>query len=239
VIVLKIPTSVSRFDLCSHLHGQVIKPSVVGGFENAAHIAKWAQMHDKMAVIICAYENSVALASYIQLAHYVDQQNSTVSRMKNKDTCEAVAHGLGTYQWLREDISEKQLKFHVTTLCDGIGASVEDASGYLQHLNINSEKIERTYGEEKPRSYSIQVDVDDCSYRLKIQEAGDPTNVSGLFWWKIRWFTVKNFILHFARFMFSCCGKLLLECDMITACKLAEKEEECHFSPFLKKWPPS
>jgi hypothetical protein len=57
----------------------------------------------------------------------------------------------------------------------------------------------------------------------------DPTNVNGLFWWKIRWSTVKKFILHFAWFMFSCCGKLILECDMITACKLAEKEEECHF----------
>ncbi|KAF0928968.1 hypothetical protein E2562_011059 [Oryza meyeriana var. granulata] len=37
----------------------VIKPSVVGGFENATYIAKWAHMHDKMAVISSTYESSV------------------------------------------------------------------------------------------------------------------------------------------------------------------------------------
>ncbi|XP_025816542.1 protein PHYLLO, chloroplastic isoform X5 [Panicum hallii] len=154
----------------------VIKPSVVGGFEKAAHIAKWAQMHDKMAVISSAYESSVGLASYIQLAHYVDQQNSVVSRIKNKDTCGVVAHGLGTYQWLREDVSEQKLNIHATPLGDGIRASVEDARGYLHHLNINNNKIERTYNDEKLRSYSVQVDVDDCSYLVKLQEAGDHIN---------------------------------------------------------------
>ncbi|KAL6634634.1 hypothetical protein ACP70R_027305 [Stipagrostis hirtigluma subsp. patula] len=154
----------------------VIKPSVIGGFENAAHVAKWAQMHDKMAVISSTYESSIGLASYIQLAHYVDQQNYIVSRIKNKDTCGAVAHGLGTYQWLREDVSEQKLQIHANPLGDGIGASVEDAHGYLRHLNIKSEKIQRTYSEEKLRSYSIQVDVDDCSYLVKLQEAGDNTN---------------------------------------------------------------
>ncbi|KAF8653016.1 hypothetical protein HU200_062451 [Digitaria exilis] len=154
----------------------VIKPSVIGGFENAVHIAKWAQMHDKMAVISSAFESSVGLASYIQLAHYVDQQNSTVSRIKNKDTCGAAAHGLGTYQWLREDVTEQKLNIHATPLGDGVRASVEDAYGYLHHLNINNDKIERTYSEEKLRSYSIQVDVDDCSYLVKLKEAGDHTN---------------------------------------------------------------
>uniref|UniRef100_A0A0A9CFW5 Mandelate racemase/muconate lactonizing enzyme C-terminal domain-containing protein n=1 Tax=Arundo donax TaxID=35708 RepID=A0A0A9CFW5_ARUDO len=154
----------------------VIKPSVVGGFENAAHIAKWAQMHDKMAVISSAYESSVGLASYIQLAHYVDKQNSIVSRIKNKDTCGVASHGLGTYQWLREDVSEQKLKIHITPLGGRIGASVEEAHSYLHHLNINKKKIERTYSDEKLRSYSIKVDVDECSYLVKLQEAGDRTN---------------------------------------------------------------
>ncbi|CAN6273232.1 unnamed protein product [Urochloa humidicola] len=154
----------------------VIKPSVVGGFENAAHIAKWAQMHDKIAVISSAYESSVGLASYIQLAHYVDQQNSIVSRIKNKGTCGAAAHGLGTYQWLKEDVSEQKLNIRATPLADGIRASIEDAHGYLHHLNLSRNKIERTYSEEIPRSYSMQVDVDDCSYLVRLQEAGDHTN---------------------------------------------------------------
>uniref|UniRef100_A0A0A9CKR0 AB hydrolase-1 domain-containing protein n=1 Tax=Arundo donax TaxID=35708 RepID=A0A0A9CKR0_ARUDO len=133
-------------------------------------------MHDKMAVISSAYESSVGLASYIQLAHYVDKQNSIVSRIKNKDTCGVASHALGTYQWLREDVSKQKLKIHITPLGGGIGASVEDAHSYLHHLNINKKKIERTYSDEKLRSYSIKVDVDECSYLVKLQEAGDRTN---------------------------------------------------------------
>lgn len=170
---------------CFCCHDQVIKPSVVGGFENAAHIAKWAQLHDKMAVISSTFESSIGLASYIQLAHYVDHQNSIVSRIRNKDTCRAAAHGLGTYQWLREDVSDQTLKIDASPHGEGIQASVEDAHGYLHHLSINNDMIERTYVEEKLRSYSIQVDADDCSYLVKLREAGDHTNVRILlFFWK-------------------------------------------------------
>uniref|UniRef100_A0A0D3F6X6 Mandelate racemase/muconate lactonizing enzyme C-terminal domain-containing protein n=1 Tax=Oryza barthii TaxID=65489 RepID=A0A0D3F6X6_9ORYZ len=154
----------------------VIKPSVVGGFEAAACIAKWAHMHDKMAVISSTYESSVGLATYIQFAHYVDRQNDITSRIKNKGSCGNVAHGLGTYQWLREDVSDQKLKIHVPPLGDGIRASAEDAHGYLQHLVINDKKIERTYSEEKLRSYFIQVDGDNFSYQVKLQEGGDCTH---------------------------------------------------------------
>lgn len=154
----------------------VIKPSVVGGFESAAHIAKWAHMHDKMAVISSAYESSVGLATYIQFAYYVDRQHDLVSRIKGNDSCGSVAHGFGTYQWLREDVSEQKLKIHAPLLGDGMGASVEDAHGYLQHLSINNEKIERTYSEEKIKTYSVQVDGDDFSYLVNLQEAGDCRN---------------------------------------------------------------
>lgn len=154
----------------------VIKPSIVGGFESAAHIAKWAHMHDKMAVISSAYESSVGLATYIQFAYYVDRQNDLVSRIKKSDSCGSVAHGLGTYQWLREDVSEQKLKIHISPIGDGMRASVQDANGYLQHLSINNQKIERTYSEEKLRSYSIRVDGDDFSYVVRLQEAGDCTN---------------------------------------------------------------
>uniref|UniRef100_A0A0E0G8W4 Mandelate racemase/muconate lactonizing enzyme C-terminal domain-containing protein n=1 Tax=Oryza nivara TaxID=4536 RepID=A0A0E0G8W4_ORYNI len=154
----------------------VIKPSVVGGFETAAYIAKWAHMHDKMAVISSTYESSVGLANYIQFAHYVDRQNDITSRIKNRGSCGNVAHGLGTYQWLREDVSDQKLKIHAPPLGDGIRASAEDAHGYLQHLVINDKKIERTYSEEKLRSYFIQVDGDNFSYQVKLQEGGDCTH---------------------------------------------------------------
>ncbi|XP_058102395.1 protein PHYLLO, chloroplastic-like [Magnolia sinica] len=63
----------------------VIKPSVVGGFENAAVIAKWAQQHEKMVVISAAYESSLSLASYVHFACYLEQQNTEICKMKNKE----------------------------------------------------------------------------------------------------------------------------------------------------------
>src|SRR4051812_27105970 len=99
-------------------------------------------MHDKMAIISSAYESSVGLATYIQFAYYVDMQRDLVSRIKRYDSCGSVAHGFGTYQWLRQDVSEQKLNFFVPPIRDGMRASVEDAHGYLQHLSINDEKIE-------------------------------------------------------------------------------------------------
>ncbi|KAM2037436.1 hypothetical protein ACFX1T_011145 [Malus domestica] len=42
----------------------VIKPSVVGGFENTAIITRWAQQHQKMAVVSAAFESGLGLSAY-------------------------------------------------------------------------------------------------------------------------------------------------------------------------------
>jgi isochorismate synthase/2-succinyl-5-enolpyruvyl-6-hydroxy-3-cyclohexene-1-carboxylate synthase/2-succinyl-6-hydroxy-2,4-cyclohexadiene-1-carboxylate synthase/O-succinylbenzoate synthase len=114
----------------------------------------------------------------VQFAYYVNRQHDLVAGIKRDDSCRNVAHGLGTYQWLREDVSEQKLKIHDPPLGDGMGASVEDAHGYLQHLSINNEKIVRTYTDEEIKTYSVQVDGDDFSYLVNLQEAGDCANVS-------------------------------------------------------------
>lgn len=43
----------------------VIKPSVVGGFENAALIARWAQQQGKMSVVSATFESSLGLPAYV------------------------------------------------------------------------------------------------------------------------------------------------------------------------------
>ncbi|KAK1292718.1 hypothetical protein QJS10_CPB17g00378 [Acorus calamus] len=105
----------------------VIKPSMVGGFENATKIAKWAHRHDKMAVISSAFESSLSLSAYVQFASYIESQNKVICRMKNKELQMTVAHGLGTYRWLREDLSTRPLKICVDPKGDTVEASVEDA----------------------------------------------------------------------------------------------------------------
>ncbi|XP_019053464.1 PREDICTED: protein PHYLLO, chloroplastic isoform X2 [Nelumbo nucifera] len=150
----------------------VIKPNVVGGFENAALIAKWAQKHDKMAVVSCAFESSLSLSAYIQFARYLDQQYVEICKVNNKDPSSRIAHGLGTYQWLKEDITTQKLKICVHPHRNSVEASIEDAAQLLQSFQINHETIQRSYSGEKVRSYYLTVSCQDLSCSLKVRDAG-------------------------------------------------------------------
>lgn len=154
----------------------VIKPSVVGGFENATLIAKWAQMHDKMAVISSAFESSLSLSAYIQFAYYLEKQNETIFNLKSKGPNPAVAHGLGTYRWLKEDIAVKALRICVPADGDAMEASVEDAANFLQCFQVNIETIRRTYKGEVVKTYKCMVDGEDFSCSVKLDVVGDNTH---------------------------------------------------------------
>ncbi|XP_043715830.1 protein PHYLLO, chloroplastic isoform X2 [Telopea speciosissima] len=150
----------------------VIKPNVVGGFENAALIAKWAQQHDKMAVISSAFESSLSLSVYIQFANYLEQQYTRICRVKDKETKPTIAHGLGTYRWLKEDVTAKPLKTCVHSHGDKVEVSVQDAALLLRNFRINHEIIQRSYMEEEIQTYRVSVNCQGFSYSLKVREAG-------------------------------------------------------------------
>ncbi|KAI8018871.1 hypothetical protein LOK49_LG04G00411 [Camellia lanceoleosa] len=57
----------------------VIKPSVVGGFENAALIARWAQQQGKMSVVKATFESSLGLSAYVQFSYYLELQKAVAS----------------------------------------------------------------------------------------------------------------------------------------------------------------
>lgn len=157
---------------------QVIKPSIVGGFENARLIAKWAQLHGKMAVVSCAFESSLSLSAYVQFAYYLELQNAAICTLKKRDLSRAIAHGLGTYRWLKEDISDKGLKICVSPYSDNVEASVEDAHSFVQNFQINNKRIQRVYTEEQLKSYVVKVKSGNFSCLFKLREAGSCTNVS-------------------------------------------------------------
>ncbi|XP_077237681.1 2-oxoglutarate decarboxylase/hydro-lyase/magnesium ion-binding protein isoform X2 [Tasmannia lanceolata] len=150
----------------------VIKPSVVGGFENAALIARWAQQHDKMAVISSAFESSLSLSAYVQFAYYLEQQNIEICRMKNKELSPTITHGLGTYRWLRGDITTEPLKICLHPHGDTVDASVEDAATLLRNFQINPEAVQRSYREEQVRTYLLAVDCEDLSCSFKVHDVG-------------------------------------------------------------------
>ncbi|XP_065045713.1 protein PHYLLO, chloroplastic-like isoform X3 [Musa acuminata AAA Group] len=151
----------------------VIKPSVVGGFERASLIAKWAQLHEKMAVVSSAFESSISLSTYIQYACYLEEQNAEICRIKGRTPDAAIAHGLGTYCWLKEDVTSRGIDICIRPYSDRMVASVEDARNFIQCVQINKGSIQRNYSSEPVRSYHIKVDGDYFSCSFKLQEAGE------------------------------------------------------------------
>ncbi|KAF9593768.1 hypothetical protein IFM89_025393 [Coptis chinensis] len=158
----------------------VIKPSVVGGFEKAALIAKWAQKQEKMAVLSSAYESSLSLAAYIQFAYYIEQENADICKVKNKEPGEPVAHGLGTYRWLKEDVTTESLMIIGHPYKEVIDASVKDAARLLLNFKIDPKIIQRTYIGEHVRRYQMTVDYKDFACSLDVLEVGKVTDNSVL-----------------------------------------------------------
>lgn len=157
---------------------QVIKPSVVGGFENAALIAQWAQQHEKMAVISSTFESGLGLSAYINFSCYLEQKNAEICKLMNNKMGPAVAHGLGTYYWLKEDVATTPLKISCNPDSGFVEASVADANRLLQSFHINHQIIHGDYTGEEVRRYQNPVDLNGISYHINVQEIGHISHVS-------------------------------------------------------------
>ena len=62
-----------------------------------------------MAVVSAAFETGISLSAYIQFSCFIDMQNEDLRKIMNKEPPSPVAHGLGTYRWLKEDIITEPL----------------------------------------------------------------------------------------------------------------------------------
>lgn len=160
---------------------QVIKPSVVGGFENAAIIAQWAQQHQKMAVISAAFESSLGLSAYIQFSCYLNQKNSEICTMMNYPLASSIAHGLGTYRWLKEDVTTRPLKINRNPRSGFVEASVADADRVSKQFQINGNTSRRNFTGEQVCVYQMPLDSKGLSCSIKIQEIGQRYDVSNYF----------------------------------------------------------
>ncbi|PKU61520.1 protein PHYLLO, chloroplastic isoform X1 [Dendrobium catenatum] len=150
----------------------VIKPSMVGGFENALLIAKWAQMHEKMTIVSSAFESSLGLSTYVKFAHYLDQLNKSISEMRKVKQTAPAAHGLGTFQWLKEDVSTEGLRIRIPPHGKTVEASIGDTDIFLRNFQVNPEVIQRIYRGEQVKSYKSEVDCNGLSCSFKLMEAG-------------------------------------------------------------------
>ncbi|XP_057478284.1 protein PHYLLO, chloroplastic isoform X2 [Actinidia eriantha] len=150
----------------------VIKPSVVGGFENAALIARWAQQHGKMSVVSATFESSLGLSAYIQFSCYLELQNADVCRAMNKEPSPSIAHGLGTYRWLKEDTTSEHLNIHHNPDSGFMEASVDDAGRLVGKFQVNHNVILRNFTDEQVRRYQLRVDSEGFSVSFNVQEIG-------------------------------------------------------------------
>lgn len=131
-----------------------------------------------MAVVSAAFESTLSLSTYIQFSHYLEQQHIEVCRVKNKELCEPVAHGLGTYKWLKEDVTIEPLMILGRPYGDALEASLEDSAHVLQNFKIDPKTIQKSYNGEQVRTYQLNVDHEDYACSLKVNETGMETNVS-------------------------------------------------------------
>lgn len=156
---------------------QVIKPSVIGGFENAATVAKWAQLHKKIAIVSSAFESSLSLSAYIQFAYYLEKQNAAVCKIEGRELNAPIAHGLGTYRWLKEDVTSSGIDICMSSDRYRLVASVEKAQNFLKLVQINKANIQKSYSEEQTSAYETEVDAEFLNCSFKFLKAGQNINV--------------------------------------------------------------
>ncbi|XP_054809027.1 protein PHYLLO, chloroplastic isoform X2 [Prosopis cineraria] len=150
----------------------VIKPSMVGGFENAALIAQWAQRLGKMAVVSAAFESSLSLSAYVQFSCYLDMQDAGRFTVSNNKVVPSVAHGLGTYRWLKEDITSNPVLIGRNPHSNFIEASVADARELLENFQVNQSVINKVMTEKQVHRHQLTVELDNVSCLFKVQEIG-------------------------------------------------------------------
>ncbi|KAF7120245.1 hypothetical protein RHSIM_Rhsim13G0143500 [Rhododendron simsii] len=119
----------------------VIKPCFVRVFENAALIARWAQQQDKRSVISASFESSLGLSAYVQFSYFLELQKEDMCRTMEKEPSPTIAHGLGTYRWLKEDITAEPLNIYRNPFSGFIEASVDDAARVLRKFQVNRKRF--------------------------------------------------------------------------------------------------
>ncbi|KAI3744252.1 hypothetical protein L1987_57329 [Smallanthus sonchifolius] len=154
----------------------VIKPSFVGGFEKAALIARWERQQGKMAVVSAAFESGLALSAYVQFSCFLEMQNAELCKIMNTEPASPVAHGLGTYKWLKEDVTTKLFSISRGAVNGFMEASVFDAGQTLVNFDINQNALIQSFKAEEVHNYQLKVDVEGVTFSINVQEIGDKRN---------------------------------------------------------------
>jgi isochorismate synthase / 2-succinyl-5-enolpyruvyl-6-hydroxy-3-cyclohexene-1-carboxylate synthase / 2-succinyl-6-hydroxy-2,4-cyclohexadiene-1-carboxylate synthase / o-succinylbenzoate synthase len=132
-----------------------------------------------MIIVSSAYESSLSLSMYVQFAYFFHVQYENVCKTRNKHFHEGIAHGLGTYKWIKEDIVDQGLIVRVPKNGGKMRALIEDAQNIIEKFSWDSERALLGFcNNEETGYYSIKVDggagLSSC---LRVKEAGLHTTV--------------------------------------------------------------
>lgn len=145
---------------------------MLGGFENSALVARWAHNQGKMAVVSSTFESSIGLSSYIMFCRYLDLHNSDVCKGKKCNLAPPVAHGLGTFRWLQEDVTTYPVKIGRNPSSGFFEASADDAHEYLMKFHINNKIKNQDFAKEEVHKYHLTVDLNGSSHSIKVLDIG-------------------------------------------------------------------
>lgn len=131
-----------------------------------------------MAVVSAAFESGLSLLTYIQFSYYLELRNADICGVMNYKLRPSIAHGLGTYQWLKQDVTTKPLEIRRHPHSGFMGASVADNIQLLQMFQINHNVIYRTSTGDQVHRYNLAVSSMDFTCSIKVHEVGEKNNVS-------------------------------------------------------------
>ncbi|KAI4302200.1 hypothetical protein MLD38_037978 [Melastoma candidum] len=154
----------------------VIKPSVLGGFETSAAVARWAFSRGKMVVISSAFECGIGLSAHVLFSHYIDLQYEDLCKLSKCKSYLPIAHGLGTYQWLLEDVMANSFQVSRQPGSGYMEASVADAAGLLHDVQVNPDAITGRLIEDELLNYNEYIDLYGVHYSIRVIDNGRRTN---------------------------------------------------------------
>jgi isochorismate synthase/2-succinyl-5-enolpyruvyl-6-hydroxy-3-cyclohexene-1-carboxylate synthase/2-succinyl-6-hydroxy-2,4-cyclohexadiene-1-carboxylate synthase/O-succinylbenzoate synthase len=120
----------------------------------------------------------LSLAAYTQFSSYLEIQRLSTFKLFDVKPAPSVAHGLGTYSWLKEDITPNPLLVGHNPHSGLVEASVENASRLLSNFQVDQDVVCNTIDEEKVCRYQVNVEHNNLSCSFEVCETGLKTNVS-------------------------------------------------------------
>lgn len=131
-----------------------------------------------MAVVSAAFESSLSLSAYTQFSSYLEILRLNTFKVSDDEAAPPVAHGLGTYRWLKEDVTLNPLLIGRNPHSGFVEASVANASRLLHNFQLNQNVICNIIAEEQVRQYQLKVEHNNLSCSFEVREIGLKTSVS-------------------------------------------------------------